>query len=193
MYEVDYARRRFAHRAALAEEVGARVVYTKGNHEARLERYLEESAPAMFELFEDRLSFRSLLDIPEDWEVYEYNEGLWLGNKGGIWMTHGHYVAKSAPNTYMANYGHSGITGHTHRAGITFQTNRAGQNCWVEVGHLADPSRLPKASPVTNWQQACAVVYTSTTTKKFHVDLVPVIDGEIYYGGNKYVGKKIFR
>jgi len=184
--EVAYYRYRVAGRAALATEVGASVSWTMGNHEARLHKYLELQAPQAFELFEDALSFRRLLNVPSEWSVYDYGEGFWVGQVDSLWITHGHLTAQTAQQRYLNTYGHSGMSGHTHRAGVSYRSTRLRSDGWWEIGHLSDETRLPKASPVNSWQQAAAVVTYSTTSPRFAVEMVNIIDGEALFRGKRY-------
>jgi Calcineurin-like phosphoesterase len=184
--EVTYYRNRIDDRNSLALTVGAKVSWTMGNHEARLHKYLELAAPQAFELFEDALSFRNLLDVPSGWDVYEYGDGFWVGKRDSLWVTHGHLTALTGPQRYLRTYGHSGVTGHTHRAGVTYSTTRIRTDGWWEIGHLSDESRLPKAAPVNSWQQAAAVVTYSTVSPRFSVELVNIVDGEALFRGKRY-------
>lgn len=184
--EVNYYRERINGRENLAVEVGARVSWTMGNHESRLHKYLELAAPQAFELFEDALSFRRLLEVPDRWAVYEYGDGFWIGERDSLWITHGHLTALTAPKRYISTYGHSGMSGHTHRAGVTYSTTRIRTDGWWEIGHLSDETRLPKAAPVNSWQQAAAVVTYSTTSPRFAVEMVNIIDGEALFRGKRY-------
>ena len=186
--EVVYYRQRIYQRAVLAQTVGAEVHWTLGNHEARLHKYLEINAPQVMELFEDAMSFENLLGVPDDWTVYKYGEGFWIGEVDSLWVTHGHLVAQTAPKRYIETYGHSGMSGHTHRAGVTYRTNRIRTDAWYEIGHLSDQSILPKASPVNNWQQAAAVVTYSTESPRFNVEMINIVDGECLFRGVRYGG-----
>ena len=188
LHEVEYYRDRINDRYSLATSVKAEVHWTHGNHEARLHKYLEANAPQAFELFEDVLSFRRLLDVPEEWHLYDYGEGLWVGKKDSLWITHGHLTALTGPKRYIQTYGHSGMSGHTHRAGVTYNSTRIRTDGWWEIGHLSDESRLPKASPVNNWQQAAAVVTYSTRSPRFNVEMINIVDKEALFRGKRYKG-----
>ena len=186
MDEVAYYRKRVADRDKLAREVKADVSWTMGNHEARLHKYLELAAPQAFELFEDALSFKNLLGVPSEWNVYPYGEGFWVGEKDSLWITHGHLTALTAPRRYIQTYGHSGMSGHTHRAGVTYSSTRIRTDGWWEIGHLSDERVLPKAAPVNNWQQAAAVVTYSTSSPRFNVEMINIVDGEALFRGKRY-------
>lgn len=188
LQEVKYYRQRIADRASLAESVGAKVSWTHGNHEARLHKYLETNAPQVHELFEDAMSFRNLLGVPAEWDVYEYGDGFWVGRKDSLWVTHGHLTALTAPKRYIQTYGHSGMTGHTHRAGVTYSSTRVRTDGWWEIGHLSDEKKLPKASPVNNWQQAAAVVTYSDKSPRFNVEMINIVDREALFRGKRYKG-----
>ena len=184
--EVEYYRDRIEQRNELAVGVGASVAWTMGNHEARLHKYLELAAPQAFELFEDALSFRNLLSVPAEWDVFTYTDGFWIGEVDSLWITHGHLTALTGPQRYLRTYGHSGMSGHTHRAGVTYSSTRVRTDGWWEIGHLADEKHLPKAAPVNNWQQAAAVVTYSTTSPRFAVEVVSIVDGEALFRGKRY-------
>jgi predicted phosphodiesterase len=172
----------------------ARKVLIEGNHEGRLARYLEDNGPELFDL-SDNLSVPALLGTEEaGWEyIGPYGEGLWVGQPGGLWATHGELVRKWSGVTahaHVEKYGHSVIHGHTHRLGSFYQT-RQGANGPVsiggfEVGCLCSFTKTPRASSIVDWQHGFAVVYTSKTSARFHVDLVSIVDGGFVYGGKRY-------
>ncbi len=167
----------------------------EGNHEQRIRRYLERQAPELRHLPEFAPeNFFGFADAGWTY-VGPYGAGMWVGLPGGVWVTHGNLARKwsgySARGHVMEQYGHSVIHGHTHRLGSFYHTNRSIDGAervvaGFEVGCLCDLSSTPGSTPVRDWQHGFASVYTSTTSPRFQVDLIPIIDGEFLYGGKRY-------
>ena len=169
----------------------------EGNHEQRIRRYLESKAPELRHLdeFQPRRFF-GFEDAGINY-VEPYGEGMWVGLPGGLWATHGNLARKwsgySARGHVIEQYGHSVIHGHTHRLGSFYHTNRSidGEDRVVagfEVGCLCDIKRTPGATSVRDWQHGFASVWVSTTTPRFQVELIPIVDGEFLVDGKKYTG-----
>lgn len=91
----------------------ARVVYTEGNHENRLARYLVDKAPALFGL----VSMRDLLRTAERGiEWVPYREHAFIGD---ALCTHElGFVGKYAAMRTGEAAGCSTLTGHTHRIAV---------------------------------------------------------------------------
>lgn len=167
--------------------------FIEGNHEARVARYLEQQGGEFFDLSE--LSVASLLRVEEaGWEyIGPYGSGTWVGRPGGLWATHGDFARKwsaDSAQAHISKYGHSVIHGHTHRLGAFYQTQQGADGPRTlgafEVGCLCSFSTTPRATTVTDWQHGFAVVWTSKTTPRFHVDLVAITEGGFVAGGRKY-------
>ncbi len=192
--EVDLARTKLREWGGLAPNARKRLIL--GNHEDRLQRYLEDQGGELFDLFGDDLSIENLLRTKEaGWEVIgPYGAGCWAGEPGGLWVTHGEIARKwsgySAKANVMEKYGHSVLHGHTHRLGSFYHTRRSafGNETIVgyEIGSLCDPETTPRASSMVDWQHGFAVGWISETSPRFHVDLVAISDGGFVLGGIKY-------
>lgn len=192
--EVEMGRAKLREWADLAPNARRRLVI--GNHEDRLVRYLEDNGGELLDLFGDDLSLESLLRTRDSgWEVIgPYGAGCWVGEPGGLWVTHGELARKwsgfSAKANVMEKYGHSVVTGHTHRLGAFFHTRQPAYGpetiAGFEVGCLCDPSLTPRASAVVDWQYGFGVAWVSKTSPRFHVDLVAITDGGFVLGGVKY-------
>ena len=157
-----------AGRAILRKQRGilpeARIVLIEGNHEARLHKYLLDNAPALSEV--------PSLDIPyflglQDFDI-EYVEPYGAGiDWHGVLIYHGGYVRKHSAYTARAEYeeaGTSGVSGHTHRLGAHYHTDRTGSHAWFENGCLCVVNR--KGEPpsergprINNWQQGFTYGY----------------------------------
>jgi predicted phosphodiesterase len=192
--EVDVVRSKFKEYAAAAESYGE-LVFLKGNHDERLDRYLELHGGELFDLVGDVLSFESVTGAADaGWKVIgPYGRGCWVGQPGGLWATHGDYARSesgASAKAHLRKYGHSVIHGHTHRLGQVFQTMQSAEGdrtiVGVEAGTLADPYLTPRASHFSDWQFGFAVVWVAKDSPRFHVDLVAITDGGFVSGGVKY-------
>lgn len=192
--EVDVVRSKFKEYANLVPDARKRI--TKGNHDERLDRYLETNGAELFDLVNGILSYDHVSGAAESgWEVIgPYGEGCWVGEPGGLWATHGDYARKWSAMTpkahVMEKYGHSVIHGHTHRLGQFFHTRQTAYGpetvVGIECGTLASMQTTPRSAKVVDWQYGFADVWVSNTSPRFHVSLVAIIDGSFVLGGSKY-------
>ena len=158
--------------------------YTLGNHEARLQSYLRKNAGALRWL--TSLDWHSLLDSKAlNLPIYEYKERVPI-IPGVLEITHGDKIAQKSGYTAhkMLEAGVSGVSGHVHRLGAIFKTDRTRTSVWFEGGCLCrlDPEYL--ISP--NWQQGMVVLFVDRTNQRYHGDLIPIINGRIVYAGRVY-------
>jgi hypothetical protein len=162
----------------------AKMYYKLGNHEDRLNRYLLSNASALKGL--RALSLSSLLGLEElNVEVVGEQGVISFGDAV---ITHGDRVAKRAGMTAHAmieEFGMSGISGHTHRAGKVSRRYFDRTVTWVEQGCLCDLN--PEyARGVTDWRHGFAVGTLHDGHTEF--DLIPVNNGRIVYEGNLFDG-----
>lgn len=141
----------------------AHVVLVEGNHEARVWRYLQDNAPEM----------RSVVPVKE-FLLGPLADGVqYVGPYGAgyEWHTllipHGAHVSKRSAYSAHAELeeaGTSGVSGHTHRLGSTYFTDREETHAWYENGclcyirgpHVPPSVRGPR---VQDWQQGFSVGY----------------------------------
>lgn len=166
----------------------ARKVLIAGNHEQRLESYLELHAAELYGL--EEMSVPSLLQMDQSgWEYLgPYGAGVWLC-KNRLWCTHGQYVRKYsayAAKEHVERMGLSVIHGHTHRLGSFFKTHSLTGKQYVgyEVGCIADFKRTPKSSSSVDWQHGFAQIWVDG--HNFKVDLVPINNGKCIVHGERY-------
>lgn len=133
----------------------APIYWLMGNHEIRLQRYLYKQAPALAGL--DSLSIANLTRCGEFGVTVLNTEAVLLKREGGeVYLTHGKQVRRDSGASALQEmlfWGASGLSGHTHRAGIiyrTFPNNRT--IFWVETGCLCGPDM--DYAPTPNWQHA---------------------------------------
>jgi len=151
-----------------------KITYLEGNHEYRLIRYLWKHAaelnslrnintiPALLEL--------DLFDI--DFKVHTFRHGV-LFKHGNLVRKHSSYTAKGE----LEAEGTSGITGHTHRIGSHYVTNRNGAHAWYEMGHLSDESKQEyMGGKVANWQKGFGVMIYDKREKRWTVLQFPIVN-----------------
>lgn len=177
-----------AHREAAP---GARFVYVEGNHEARLRNYIVDVADELagFVDEEGALSLPRLLGAADFGVEY-------LGPYGAAWQhnsflfKHGDRATQYTAAAELRFEGTSGMSGHTHRGGVSYNTNRSGAHAWWEnfclchvTGWKRPPSSLYTSGP-SNWQQGFSVI--DFEGKLFHVDPVTVHEGKCIFRGRRY-------
>jgi predicted phosphodiesterase len=148
--------------------------YILGNHEDRLRRYHSEHP----EVSKVRgLQFDSLLGLGPTMKTIP---NLQLVEEEINWrdrfiFKHGKIVSKwsgwSAQKEHMAEH-RNGISGHTHRAGDYYMTQRGRSQKWTESGCLCSLEPTYMRNP--NWQAAVTVGYFNGdgTNDFFHTNLV---------------------
>lgn len=126
--ELDYTREKIVRRVREAAP-NAALIWTIGNHEHRMIRYLADTAPALASL--RSLSWSELLGVDE-YEVEMCFGGNFMAPTQRqrvdnyrrrthsvlhdcFVVTHGHSIAANAPAVEARRWGMSGTSGHTHR------------------------------------------------------------------------------
>lgn len=158
----------------------ARVVFTLGNHEARLEKTLMAKSPEFYGL--RCLTVPELLGLDRrDIEWCDYEQCIEL--MPGIVATHGKMLSKHSGWTAQKEADRwqvSGVSGHVHRLGIYYQTTYDYNRFWIESGFLGS-LEVPGASLTSNWQQGFAtlVVEGGHAFPETH----PIYNGMTYIDG----------
>ena len=159
----------------------ARMVMVKSNHDARLEKYKRAKATPLDCL--RALKIESLFEL-EKYNI-EYRDDFMFQ---GILCKHGRIIRKYSAYTAkgeLVGEGVSGMSGHTHRLGMHFETNRGGKYVWMETGCLCDP--CPEyIDGVANWQQGMGMFIFKPNSKHFYPCIVPIVDHEIIWGGESF-------
>lgn len=149
----------------------ARIVFIKGNHEYRLERYLKKH-PELYSL--DALKLPNLLDLKR-YNIEYSDKGIKLGN---LKIIHGDMVRKFSGYTARAElekHDSSGICGHVHRLSCYYYRTPERYLAWYESGCLCDLN--PEYINEPNWQQA--FLYGYIEKDSFAVTPIPIVDGKI--------------
>ena len=156
-------------------QLSDKVVLLKGNHESRLESYLERNAPGLYGL--RSLTIPKLLDT--DSLGVDYRANIYLGK---LLVCHGHEVSYrgraesgQTARVTMERLNCPVMMGHVHRLGMYTRTTMAvGMQDGYELGCLMDFNQVDyMAHP--NWQQGFAIVsYEDNGAKEYSVEMVPI-------------------
>jgi hypothetical protein len=120
----------------------------ESNHDRRLTKYLNSQASELSYL--RCLDFAHLLGL----------DGLGISYLPhfvyrGVLFKHGDIVRRDSAMSAKAEFmreGCAGASGHTHRAGVFYQTLRGGKYSWVECGCLCT-LKPDYVDGIANWQQ----------------------------------------
>jgi predicted phosphodiesterase len=161
-----------------------RIIVKPGNHENRVMLYLRRHP----ELHGVRaLRIPDLLGL--DAEGIEYQDAPTILANGALRVSHGTRVRQKAGYTATAElekamHRFGGITGHTHRIGTVYAATDNEIISWSEGGCLCDlnPGYID-GQP--NWQQGITLVYSSLTTREYHVQSVPFVGGACVIEGKR--------
>lgn len=179
--EIDVARYHLQElRSALPK---ADITMYEGNHEFRLLRYLKQN-PAMSSL-EVVNNVPSILGL-KDFDIkYKKNEDVHslLGKHGNVVRGHSSYTAKGE----FDREGTSGFSGHTHRMGAHYITNRSGQHAWFEMGHLCNEDGADyMEGRVANWQKGFGILHYDTKLNTWKMEQIPINKNSFIYNDQVY-------
>lgn len=162
----------------------ARKIYVCGNHENRLERYIKNKAPELFNV----TTIEQVLDLENlGWEFIPYFDYAKIGR---LIITHDTGAAgKNAHRKSLidAGSGNSIVIGHTHRA--AYEAHRTTDGKLVSAGSfgwLGDPSEIEYANKATlnQWVQGVGLGYvlkdgTPVTSFVPFIDYKCVLEGKL--------------
>lgn len=168
------------------------IIFLYGNHEARLEAFIEKNAKAFHNFF----NLEIMLELERlDIEFYHYNYCYQL-EKTNLYIQHSppSYGVNGARTSLLKKMDASFIYGCTHRKQVSCVTGHSGEVYTVYFnGWLGSTTLTPEHQEVfsyakghENWQHAAAVVNV-IDEKEFFVDQLEIknykllLDGNIYY------------
>lgn len=159
----------------------AEIVYTMGNHEHRLERYLVARAPELASV--DALALDELLELQA--HRISFMDQRCKVRIGPFEVFHGSIIRRDAGNSvrgHMTRRGGSVAMGHTHRMGIVARADRHGVHWGIENGHLSDPD--PDWTHDPDWQQGFSQIEVhdaSVSIRQHHIHGGKLlVDGRLY-------------
>ena len=147
-------------------------VFIRGNHEARIERWLWKHPHLKGDEAFDLSHRLRLADYGFDPEIKEEIELC----AGSLTAKHGKYLggqqAGVAARKEMARTGTSGVSGHVHTAATVTQRDKRGLRIWIESGHLGvNPQHY--SPEIQNWCHAVTLGEISRDENDFSLELVP--------------------
>ncbi len=162
--------------------------YVMGNHEHRLQRYLQDRAPELSDL--EGLTVSDLLKLPSrGYEVTPYRSTLQLGHFS---ITHdverasGPLGAKRAREVFESN----AIIGHVHAMSVFYSGSAKGKTrVGASFGWLGDKKKIDymhSSSVHRHWTLGFGLGYTVNGV--MHIQAVPIIDYKCVVNGKVYEG-----
>lgn len=156
-----------------------------GNHEWRLERYLQTKAPELF----DMLDVPSLLKLEDrNWKVTPYKSHDKLGK---LYLTHDvGFAGRNAVYQTSETFNHSVVTGHSHRMGYVVENDATGKNPRVsaQFGWLGDSEKtdyMHRAKARKYWPQGFGIGYGDNEGIQYLIP-VPIVYGKCVVEGKLY-------
>lgn len=161
--------------------------YLGGNHEWRLQRYLQNKAPELFPI----LKVEELLKLKQrGWTYVPYKEDTKIGK---VYLTHDvGYAGRHAVTQSLDAYQHSIITGHSHRFSYIVEGNAVGEHkLSAQFGWLGDAKQVDymhRAKVNKNWALGFGIGYVNPATKIVYMQPVPLIKYTAVVNGKLYSG-----
>jgi len=168
-------------------------IMQRSNHTQRIEKYISKHAPAFNSI--DAIKIENLLGYKNKTLDITYNRSLTEVTKN-VLMGHGDEgrLYNGAADTALGlalRTGKNFICGHTHRAGLKYQSFGYSGNLsnlfGMEVGHLCDPKSdgMKYTKGYANWQAGFGILYEHNGSLKpevitFNKDGSFMADGELW-------------
>jgi len=158
--------------------------YISGNHEYRLERYIQEKCPELHKLVP---SVPEALRLEKrGWKFTPYKQHTRIGK---AYVTHdvgvsGKYAHYRAADNYQKNI----ITGHTHRAGSTISGNVAGETHFSMMcgwGGDVEAADYAQQSQKKDWVKSAGIGYFKPDGVFFGY-IVPMVNYECVIDGKLF-------
>jgi Predicted ICC-like phosphoesterases len=160
-------------------------IYVAGNHEDRMERYLQGRAPELHEM----LKVEELLHLDErGWQYVPYKQHTQAGK---VYLTHdvgtaGRYSVFRAIDTFN----HSVVTGHSHHMAYIVENDATGETPRVsaQFGWLGDTEQvnyMSRAKARKFWPQGFGYGYLDEAGILYLVP-APIVDGKAVVEGKVY-------
>lgn len=162
-----------------------RKIFIEGNHENRLERFLQDKAPELFGL----VSADNLLELSDNgWEYIPYRESTKIGK---LYLTHdtgasGKYTTMRALETYQ----HSVVIGHHHQFQYMILGDATGEyHVGAQFGWLGDAKQVDYMQQVkiaATWALGFGYGYHETSTGIVYLIPAPIVNYTVCLEGKIY-------
>ena len=161
------------------------MVFVAGNHENRLERYLMDKAPELY----------NMVTIPELFKLKEfgfkyvpYKNDYKLGK---LYVTHDcGNAGRFAHNKALDTYQHNIIIGHTHRLGYSVEGNADGERhlgaMFGWLGDVREVDYMHRVKAARDWALGFGMGYLDKSTGYIYVTPIPIVDYSVVVNGKLY-------
>ena len=159
----------------------ARIIYSEGNHEYRLRKYLISEAKALAGL--RALTLEKLLDFDSLKIRFQPHDRPY--RIGHLLFTHGQFVSRwsaMSAKRHFERYGCCTIHGHTHRLGAFYHTDLHETYGCFENGCLS--TLKPDYITAPDWQNGFSTIHFSKNF--FQVEQIAIIHNRFSYRGRIY-------
>jgi len=164
----------------------SKIIFSEGNHEYRLRKYLSSEARALASL--RALDLGELLGADRHkMAMRQYDQPYRVGS---LLLTHGDYARKwsaYSARAHFERYGCCVLHGHTHRLGSFYHRTVGDTYAAWENGCLCDLN--PDYTTVPDWQHGWSVLWSNKDY--FHVDQIAVVKGRYMYHGKAYGRRRL--
>lgn len=161
--------------------------YIAGNHEFRLERFLKDKAPQLFNF----IQIEKLLRLSDrGWQYIPYKQDTKLGK---LFSTHdigvtGRFAAHRSLDTYQHNI----VTAHTHRLVYLVEGNASGETHLASsFGWLGDANMIDyehRAKILKDCALGFGIGYLDTKTDEVFINPISIINYKVVVEGILYEG-----
>jgi predicted phosphodiesterase len=151
-------------------------VFVSGNHEDRLERYLRDKAPELFNF----ITIPQVLGLKE--KGFKYTAYKQTYKIGKLNVTHD--CGKAGRDAHMKSldtFQHNVVIGHTHRLGYIVEGNAQGERhvsaMFGWLGDVEEIDYMHRVQAVKSWSLGFGIGYLDTETGVVYLIPVPIING----------------
>jgi predicted phosphodiesterase len=168
------------------DDLGARrKIFTRGNHEYRMDRYINDRAPELHELVSVGDSYKL---AQRGWQDVAYMDHT---NIGKLHLTHDVGSAgRIAVYRAAELFEHSVVTGHTHRLAYVVEGNALGTNkVSASFGWLGDVMQMDymsRAKAKKDWALGFGYGYHDLATGYVYLVPVPIVDYTCVVAGTRW-------
>jgi len=181
-YEVEEAKKLLKQ----LSDLGAKnKVFISGNHCDRLERYLQDHAPELFNF----ISTEKILELEKfGFKYVPYKKHYKLGK---LYITHdtgnaGQYAVYKALDTFQKNI----VIGHIHRTSYVVQGSAHGDtHVGASFGWLGDINEIDymhRIKALRDWSLGFGIGFLDSKTGCVYLQPVPIVNGTCVVSGKLY-------